>query len=144
MEIGEPRTAEALIRDMARLQAHHCPACSTRVCSHQVLMNLVLGFKDSPRCLDCLAAALDRDPGPLRDQLIDYLQQRECHQDAWAWANHNEGVSPNAMPPCLATRSRKSSAKTPEVRGKRTGMDSSSAFSPQEGNGRAMVSPHNA
>jgi tRNA 2-thiouridine synthesizing protein A len=125
---NESRTAEALIRDMARSERCPCSNCSVPLCSHQVLMNLVLGFKDSPRCLACLAAALDQDVEPFRDYLINYLQQQECHKTAWAWANSHEIVTAG-LPICMASASEKSSVKTPEVMGKRTGNHSLSASS---------------
>lgn len=136
---SESRTAESLIKDMARLEQRPCSNCSAPLCSHQVLMNLVLGFKDSPRCLTCLAAALDQDVRPFRDYLINYLQQQECHKAAWAWANGNEIVTAGSLPPCLTTASEKSSAKTPEVMGKRTGSHSLSASSPQGRDEKVVV-----
>lgn len=127
----EARAAEALIRTMARSDRCPCSRCSVPLCSHQVLMNLVLGFKDSPHCLTCLSIALNQDVKPFRDYLINYLQQRECHRTAWAWASEHEIVRPGSLPACLATPSEKSFAKTPEVLEKRTGNSSLSASSLQ-------------
>lgn len=92
-EPEESEAAEAIIRDMARLQSLRCPDCSAPLCGHQALMNIAMGFKDSPRCLNCLATALDRDPQPFRHHLIEYLQQRDCYRIAWAWADRNEKSS---------------------------------------------------
>ena len=64
-------------------------------------MNIAMGFGDRPRCLHCLAAALDRQMGELRESLIAYLQQKECHRTAWAWADRNERVPPNGLRACL-------------------------------------------
>ena len=111
-DTSERGTAEALIREMARLQAGACPDCSGPLCAHQVLMNLALGFKESPRCLKCLATAMEQPAGPFRNYLIDYLQQRECHQTAWAWANRDEGLEANSVAPCRAIGNVESAAKT--------------------------------
>jgi tRNA 2-thiouridine synthesizing protein A len=100
-KMTDSRTAEALIREMERKQRRGCAACRAGLCSHQVLMNIAMGFGDNPRCLHCLAAALERGVIELRESLIAYLQQKECHQTAWAWADRNEGVPGNGRRPCL-------------------------------------------
>ena len=88
----EETGAEAIIGDMARLQGSRCPDCSAALCGHQALMNIAMGFKDAPRCVKCLAAALERELQSFRSSLIEYLQQRECYRTAWAWADRNEAV----------------------------------------------------
>jgi len=113
--INEIRTAEALIQEMKRLQGGSCTDCPGVLCSHEVLMNLALGFKDSMHCLSCLAAALEHEMEPFRDYLINYLQQRECYKTAWAWANRHEEVDPTSTPACLVAQNRKYSATTLDV-----------------------------
>lgn len=100
-QAGEAMTAEALILEMKRLEAQPCSACAVLLCAHQVLMNIALGFKHRPRCLSCLANALDSNALSFRDSLIEYLQQRKCHQKAWAWANEHEGVASIENAACL-------------------------------------------
>jgi tRNA 2-thiouridine synthesizing protein A len=113
--INESRTAETLIQDMARLEGGRCSDCLAALCSHQVLMNLALGFKDAMLCLSCLAAELEHGIELFRDSLINYLQQRECYKTAWAWANRHEGVDPASTPACLAAQNQNYSAKMPEA-----------------------------
>lgn len=84
-------TVEVLIRELSGRKSLRCADCAATVGSHQMLMNIALGFKDVPRCLGCLAKALGRDAEELRDQLIDYLQHRECYRIAWEWADQHEG-----------------------------------------------------
>jgi tRNA 2-thiouridine synthesizing protein A len=105
MELGSKmtdlRSAEALIGEMQTKQGLGCAACRAELCSHQVLMNMAMGFRDKPRCLPCLAAALGRSVGEFRDSLIAYLQHRECYQSALAWADRNEGARTDGPRACL-------------------------------------------
>jgi tRNA 2-thiouridine synthesizing protein A len=93
-ELEQPATAKAIIREIAQQRDARCPDCSTPLGSHQLLMNIALGFKDAPRCVACLATALDRDVQDFRDYLVSYLQQRDCYRVAWAWADREEGMQP--------------------------------------------------
>lgn len=101
-ENSDAQTAEALIREMQRFRGSACPSCTRPLCAYEVLMNLALGFPRNPRCLRCLAAALDHEPISFRDHLIGYLHQRECHRRAWEWADQAEGAQPGSVPACLA------------------------------------------
>ena len=98
---NDARTVESLVRELERLRCVHCAGCGKPVCSHQALMAIAIGFKDSPRCLLCLGAALDRDPARLRGWLFDYIRQRACYLDAWNWANRAVGLPEGVMPPAL-------------------------------------------
>src|SRR5688572_5487706 len=91
-ELEQSAEAEAIIRELAERRGASCADCSIPVSSHEMLMNIALGFKDAPRCLDCLAKALGRDMDELRDQLIDYLHHRDCYRAAWDWADRDEGA----------------------------------------------------
>ncbi|MSU63624.1 MAG: hypothetical protein EXS31_14705 [Pedosphaera sp.] len=95
------RTAGSLIRDLERLCGVLCVGCSTPLNHHQVLMAVATGFKDAPRCVPCLAAALDRDPAQLRDSLFEYIRHLECYAEAWNWANRVE-QSPDGVMPVVA------------------------------------------
>jgi tRNA 2-thiouridine synthesizing protein A len=93
---ADGRTAESLIRDLERLRGVPCAGCQAPLSPHAVLMSIALGFKDAPRCLPCLAEALDRDAATLRDSLAGYLRQRDCYWAAWQWANRDAGLPDNA------------------------------------------------
>lgn len=97
----DARTAESLIRDLEQLRTVRCADCGEPVCSQEVLLAIAIGFKDSPRCLPCLGAALDQEPAELRDWLFDYIRQRECFWEAWNWANRTAGLAEGVMPPSL-------------------------------------------
>ena len=93
--------ADSLIRDLERLRGVACAACRGLLCHHQVLMAIAMGFRNAPRCLPCLGAALSREPAGLRDSLFDYIRQRQCYAEAWNWANRAAGLPQGVMPPAL-------------------------------------------
>jgi len=95
---NDARTAESLIRDLERLRDAACAGCGAPVGPHQSLMAIAIGFKDPPRCLRCLGAALDQEPARLRDWLFDYVRQRECFLEAWNWANREAGLAEGVLP----------------------------------------------
>lgn len=64
-------------------------------------MSFVLGFKDSPRCLPCLAKGLSRAPLELRDHLREHVSHRECFSRGWQRASEIEGFAGSAAPGCL-------------------------------------------
>jgi tRNA 2-thiouridine synthesizing protein A len=98
---SDARTAESLIRDLERLRDVACAGCGQRVGPHQTLMGMAIGFKDAPRCLPCLGAALGQESGWLRDWLLGYIRQRECFWEAWNWANRAAGLAGGVLPPEL-------------------------------------------
>lgn len=103
-------TAEALIEEMQRRERSGCEACGAVLCSHQILMNIVMGFRECLHCVPCMALALGHRVDELRDLLINYLQQKECHQNAWQWADQNEGCLAREPRLCLEFPERQDSA----------------------------------
>ncbi len=99
---AEERVREAL-GDLARLRGRRCAGCSGSICGHDVVFSLALGFKDSPRCLPCLAASVRRDPAALRGRLREHVGERACWTAAWAEASRIEDIAPEGLPPCLAS-----------------------------------------
>ena len=85
----ESRTAEALIALLQKWRGAHCPKCALPLGHHQILMNVVLGFKESPHCLNCLAQALQQDREQLQTRLHAYVQSQECYRAAWEWGGAN-------------------------------------------------------
>lgn len=102
------RTALSLIRDLEYLRGAACPDCGAALGHRSVLMGIALGFKNDPRCLPCLAAALGGEPTELRTQLYQYVQRQDCFREAWTWACREEMVPPDELP--VLTRS---TTKTP-------------------------------
>src|SRR5438045_1815903 len=100
-ESPDSTQAGALIALMEGFKEYACPSCARKLCGHQVLLNIFLGFRDGPKCLHCLAVALGQEETNLANRAIRFLQRRECHRAAWAWADGEESLSGVQ---CLATK----------------------------------------
>ncbi|MBI2930066.1 MAG: sulfurtransferase TusA family protein [Planctomycetes bacterium] len=60
-------------------------------------MSLVLGYKDAPRCLPCLARAVSRDPDTLGAEICAYILTKECLHVGWKWAQLREPQCPRQI-----------------------------------------------
>lgn len=78
-----PEDDSVPLRELRRLAGGNCHGCGLPYRPQEVVFSVALGFKTAPRCLPCLAAGLDRDPGELRSELINYVRRRECYLRAW-------------------------------------------------------------
>ena len=94
-----PGAAEDLIRELGRLRGVECAGCGEPVGAHDTLMSMVMGFKNAPRCMICLAAGLEEDAAKLRENLLRYIRQRRCYSEAWNWANREKGLPESEMLP---------------------------------------------
>jgi tRNA 2-thiouridine synthesizing protein A len=90
-----------LLEDLRRMRGCRCRDCAGSICGHETLMSFVTGYKDTPRCLPCLARLMGRGPEELRDHLLGYIRHRPCRYAGWLWANEEEGTVPMALPTCL-------------------------------------------
>jgi tRNA 2-thiouridine synthesizing protein A len=91
----------ALLHELSQLTGRGCAGCAHRLCGHEALFSVVLGLKDAPRCLTCLAAGLNRSATELRDQLLEHIQHRDCYRQAWQAASEWEGLRSGPHPACL-------------------------------------------
>lgn len=91
----------ALIDDLERFAAAACVRCGVALCGHAVLSSVALGFRGAPRCVPCLAAGLRKPSPELAEQLMDYVQRRDCYRRAWDIASDREGVSRLPKPTCM-------------------------------------------
>lgn len=94
------RTAKALA-DAAALTGMPCRECATRLCGHEAVLCLVLGYKGAPRCLSCIAAHMAEPRAALRERALEYVRHHECFDSAWRRAGALEGCGEVARPPCL-------------------------------------------
>lgn len=97
----EPQRTTAVLAYVEHASGARCPHCTVTLCGHEAVMNLVIGFKDAPRCLSCLAIALDRNPRELRDHLLAYIHHHDCYRAGWRRASERETFDPAASPACL-------------------------------------------
>ncbi len=91
----------ALLAELDRLERAVCRGCSKRICGHEAVMSLALGYKSSPRCAPCLASDMGRKLDELREQVYEYVQFRDCFKTGWERAGAREGAAPGARPACL-------------------------------------------
>ncbi len=91
MDVAEDpeRTAE-VIADLVALRGATCKACARRICAHEALVSRCLGFLAAPRCLECLARGLEREPQALRNEVYVYIQHQPCLRRGWEWADAEE------------------------------------------------------
>jgi len=90
-----------LVELLTSLRGCMCFSCMNPICSHEGLMSVVAGFKDEPRCCDCLAKAMKTGRANARDRMVSFIQGRPCFVTAWNWASDQEGFGKSALPRCL-------------------------------------------
>ena len=81
------------LHDLRRLAGGACRGCRTPYTAREAVGSIILGFKDAPRCLPCLARGLRRDPVQLRHDLVAHARRRECFGRALAEAERLDGSS---------------------------------------------------
>lgn len=98
-------TDEERTRSFLRLlhdrRGSQCRDCGQVLCGHEFTMSVVLGFLDAPRCWECLARDLDRQPEELRDHVYDYIRWRACFFSGWRLSSEHEGFGDATQPRCL-------------------------------------------
>lgn len=97
----EPSEGSALVEEVQGLAGRGCVECGRRLCGHQVVFNVVLGFKTTLRCLACNARCLDRPALELRDHLFQYVLHRDCYRQAWESATGCASNPHDRRPSCL-------------------------------------------
>ena len=85
-------TAEILLHDLKNIRGSRCNGCGASICGHEALMSLTMGFKNAPRCWQCLANDLEHSREALRDRMASFITSRSCYNEGWLWANREEGV----------------------------------------------------
>ncbi len=69
-------------RELHRIAGGACRDCAAPYSARDAVSSIVLGFKNAPRCLACLARRLGRRESDLYDQLTDYVSRRACYRRA--------------------------------------------------------------
>lgn len=92
---------EELLSDLEALRGRRCAGCGGALCGHTALFSVMLGYKDAPRCLACLARGLDQPPERLRDHLLAHAGRRDCFRAGLSAASRAEGFPEGGRPACL-------------------------------------------
>ncbi len=90
-------------KDLDHLTGRPCRRCARPICGHEALFSIASGFKNAPRCLNCLARDLNREVIEFRDYCARYIRHRNCFNKAWRLASEREGFGPDEWPTCLGT-----------------------------------------
>lgn len=98
---AESLRTDTVLEYLEATQGARCFSCGTAVCGHEAVICLAMGFKNSPRCVSCLATGLARERGELRDHVSLYIDHHECLRAGWAWASRQEGFDSSSPPACL-------------------------------------------
>ena len=99
--LDDELVTQALLLDLKGIRERQCTVCGAAICGHEALMSLAMGFKTAPQCAACLSDSLGHSKEALRDRLSSFITSRNCYNEGWLWANQEEGISPDALPPCL-------------------------------------------
>lgn len=69
---------QELIQQLSTCRGKPCSDCTLALSDEEILFSNALGFKDQPRCLDCLAARLQREKNDLKNHLLQHIKRRPC------------------------------------------------------------------
>ena len=93
--------AEDVVRLVNELTGRTCPLCRRPLCGHEVVASVLLGLKNDPRCLECMARDLGHESRVFVDQVRAQVRHRECFEAGW---QHSDTLDHGAMP-CRARSS---------------------------------------
>lgn len=89
-----------------------CTDCSSEICTHEYILNIIMGLKDAPRCVSCLSSSLGRDQKGFIAQIMDYISDKVCYRTGWDWSSDQEGFHGEGIPPCLLTKKEMEESKS--------------------------------
>lgn len=92
---------EELLEELEAMHAPRCSACGTGLCAHEFVINVALGFKNKPECVDCHVARSSKSRGSFLEHVLDYLLHKDCYREGWSWAAASEQSEDPLRPGCL-------------------------------------------
>jgi tRNA 2-thiouridine synthesizing protein A len=101
VNVGAPDPAPVVIAAVERGVGAACRGCGKAVCAHEVMMSFVLGFKDAPRCLPCLAGGLARGPSEFGAEVRARIDHQECWRAGWRRADELDLIGGAGRPACV-------------------------------------------
>ncbi|MHC4138029.1 MAG: sulfurtransferase TusA family protein [Planctomycetota bacterium] len=100
-EAEEDRRTRELLADLERRRGLSCAACGRPLCAHAYVLNVALGYRNAPHCVDCLAAGFDKPRADFLEHILGWVEARPCYSTGWSWAGREEGFDGERRPPCL-------------------------------------------
>ena len=114
----EEPTIEALFSDVDLLEGNGCRTCGHRLCGHECVLAIQMGFKETPVCVGCLASGLSTTPPVFLERAVRLLLRRDCYRQAWLRASEREGEPEETRPSCLWTCGAEDATSHLEPRGR--------------------------
>ena len=87
MSARDELTAAAVVATVEERWGAPCARCSTDLIGHDVVMSLMLGFRDAPCCAACLAAAHGALPAPFLARAAEHVRRLACYRAGWVHAD---------------------------------------------------------
>lgn len=87
MSTREALTAAAVVARVEESWGAPCARCSTDLIGHDVVMSLMLGFRDAPCCAACLAAAHGAEPASFLTRAAEHVRRLDCYRAGWVHAD---------------------------------------------------------
>lgn len=97
----DERKFQEIVRQLESSAGKPCNHCQNCLQSTDILYSNALGFKDFPRCLDCLCHGLKRERQELLEQLMQHIQRRPCLRKAYEVSSsklNNNIAKPQSFP----------------------------------------------
>ena len=106
------RTA-AMLAAVRELSGRPCPDCARALCGHEVVLSVLLGYRNAPRCATCLARETGEARQALCERVLAWLRARDCYRAAWELAGAREHSADALRPACLFTGVSREDAAAP-------------------------------
>lgn len=87
MSARDELTAAAVVATVEESWGAPCAHCSVDLIGHDVVMSLMLGYRDAPRCAACLAAAHGEEPASFVSRAAEQVRRLACFRAGWALAD---------------------------------------------------------
>lgn len=91
----------AFAADVRALAGSLCRACGRAPCGHELVLSVLLGYRNAPRCAECLAVESRETRAAFCERILHWLRARDCYREAWERASAAEGSIDRLRPSCI-------------------------------------------
>lgn len=100
-DFSDDGRTDELAQTIARLHGAACLDCRRVLCGHEIVMAVVIGQKNAPRCRRCAAQGLREPENVWLERLTEHVHRRDCFRSEWVKAGEAEGSDDRRHPSCL-------------------------------------------
>ncbi len=90
---------EDVVREVDEGWGAPCTGCTQALVGQEVVLSLMMGFRTTPRCADCLAQAVGRSRSSFLDHARAQLRRLDCYAAGWEHADRRQAAA--GEPPAL-------------------------------------------